>query len=205
MRVLIADDHDLLRETLVAYLEKEDGVETEQAGSFDEVRTCIETRPRYDLILLDFRMPGMTGLSSVADAMNMGEGGQRVALISGEASRDVAEQALNMGAAGFIPKTLGAKSLISAIKFMAMGEQYAPLEFLRADIGGPSNAIAATLTPRERDVLRGVVGGKANKEIARDLGVTEPTVKLHMKTMFRKLGVRNRTQAALLARENQIE
>lgn len=205
MRVLIADDHDLLRETLVAYLEGEDGVETEQAASFDEMRSCVEKSPQFDLILLDFRMPGMTGLSSVADAMRLGGGNQRVALISGEATRDVAKQALNMGAAGFIPKTLGAKSLVSAIKFMAMGEQYAPIEFMRNGDNEPSNPLAASLTPRERDVLRGVKEGKSNKEIARDLGVTEPTVKLHMKTMFRKLDVRNRTQAAMLAREAQIE
>ncbi|SIS94582.1 two component transcriptional regulator, LuxR family [Roseivivax lentus] len=205
MRVLIADDHDLLRDTLVAYLAGEEGVEAEQAASYDEVRTRVTEGPRFDLILLDFRMPGMKGLASLAEAMTLSGGGQRVALMSGEASRAVAEEALGMGAAGFIPKTLGAQSLVRAIKFMAMGEQYAPIDFLTADAPAPGHPLAETLTPRERDVLRGVVAGKSNKEIARDLAISEPTVKLHMKTLFRKLDVRNRTQAALLAREAQID
>ena len=201
MRILLADDHDLLRDTLVAFLEAEEGISVSQAASFDEARRLIECEPDFDLILLDFFMPGMKGLDSLAEAMALGGAGQRVALLSGAATRQVAERALEMGAAGFVPKTLAAKSLVSAIKFMAMGEQFAPLDFMTAEDAALMHPLIASLTARERDVLKGVVAGKANKEIARDLGNTEPTVKLHMKSLFRKLEVKNRTQAAMVARE----
>jgi two-component system nitrate/nitrite response regulator NarL len=125
-----------------------------------------------------------------------------VALISGAASREIAEQALEMGAAGFLPKTLPAKSLVNAVKFMAMGEQYAPIDFMTApEEEAPVNALASKLSERELQVLRGLTEGKSNKEIARDLDLTEPTIKLHMKTLYRKVGASNRTQAALIARD----
>ena len=200
MRILIADDHDLLRDTLVAFLGATEGFEIGTAASYPEACTRIREDERYDLVLLDYKMPGMLGLSTLAEAMEM-EGGQRVALISGEATRDIAEQALDMGAAGFVPKTLPAKSLVNAVRFMAMGEKYAPIDFMTAQDTVEEHPLVKKLTPREMDVLRGLGEGKSNKEIARDLDLTEPTVKLHMKTLYRKLEVANRTQAALAARE----
>ena len=148
-------------------------------------------------------MPGMNGLDSLRQALAL-NGGQRVALISGEATRKIAEQALEVGAAGFVPKTLPAKSLVNAIKFMAMGEQYAPIAFMTADEAGPTGPLAEKLTTREMQVLQGLTEGKSNKEIARDLDLTEPTIKLHMKTLYRKLDVANRTQAAIVARDSGL-
>lgn len=203
MKILIADDHDLLRDTLVVFLSADDSIETETAASFDEACDRIRQDGPYSLILLDFKMPGMNGLDSLRDAIAM-EGGQRVALISGEATREIAEQALEMGAAGFIPKTLPAKSLVNAVKFMAMGEQYAPIEFMTAVEEVEEHPLAKRLTPREMDVLKGLTTGKSNKEIARDLDLTEPTIKLHMKTLYRKLDVNNRTQAAIIARDSGL-
>jgi len=100
-----------------------------------------------------------------------------------------------------VPKTLSAKSMINAVRFMAMGEQYAPVDFMTAVETAPSNPLADKLSARELEVLKGLTEGKSNKEIARDLDITEPTVKLHMKTLFRKVDASNRTQAALIARE----
>lgn len=200
MRILIADDHDLLRDMLVAYLDAEGGIETETAPDFRAACEAIETRGPFDLVLLDYRMPGMQGLDSLREAMALA-GGQRVAIISGEASREFAERVLEAGAAGFVPKTLPAKSLVNAIKFMAMDEQYAPIAFMTAQEDGPRNPLAEKLTRRELQVLKGLTEGKSNKEIARDLDLTEPTVKLHMKTLYRKLDVANRTQAAIVARD----
>ncbi|MDF1801676.1 response regulator transcription factor [Thalassovita sp.] len=200
MRILIADDHELLRDTLVAFLSAEGGLETETAATFDEACALISGSAPFDLVLLDYKMPGMNGIDSLKHAMTL-EGGQRVALISGEASRAIAEQALEAGAAGFVPKTLPAKSLINAIKFMAMGEQYAPIAFMTAEEETQTNPLAEKLTQRELQVLEGLTNGKSNKEIARDLDLTEPTIKLHMKTLYRKLEVANRTQAAIVARD----
>ena len=200
MRILIADDHDLLRDTLVLFLENEGNMETVAVASFDEARERIEKDDAFDLVLLDYNMPGMNGLDGVTQALEMKDG-QRVALISGEATKKIAEQALEAGAAGFVPKSLPAKSFVNAVKFMAMGEQYAPLDFMTAEDETKSNPLAEKLTDRELQVLEGLTQGLSNKEIARNLDIQEPTVKLHMKTLYRKVGAANRTQAALIARE----
>jgi two-component system, NarL family, nitrate/nitrite response regulator NarL len=200
MRVLIADDHDLLRDTLDLWFRQEK-IDVIAASDLPTAMDAVAKSEPFDLILLDYGMPGMNGLDGLKIALTNGKGA-RVALMSGIAPREVAEQALEMGAAGFLPKTLPAKSLVNAVRFMAMGEQYAPIEFMTAasDIS-PVNALAEKLSPRELQVLQGLCEGKANKEIARDLGIQEPTVKLHMKTLYRKIGAHNRTQAAMTAKE----
>jgi two-component system, NarL family, nitrate/nitrite response regulator NarL len=202
MRILIADDHDLLRDTLVLYLEGAGDIQTRAAATLGEACALIETQERFDLILLDLKMPGMNGLAGLQHALAM-KGGQRVALISGEATREIAEKALAIGAAGFVPKTLPAKSLVNAVRFMVMGEQYAPLDFMKAAEAEP-NPLAAKLTQRELQVLQGLTEGKSNKEIGRDLTLHEPTIKLHVKTLYRKIGASNRTQAAMIAREAHL-
>lgn len=203
MRILIADDHDLLRDTLVAFLENEPDMETATAATLDAALDLIEAEDPFDLVLLDFNMPGMNGLAGLDKAKATGDG-QRVALISGVADRDIAEKALAEGAAGFLPKTLPAKSLVNAVRFMAMGEQYAPLDFMTAEAPAPKHELAEKLSRRELQVLEGLTQGKSNKEIARDLDVQEPTVKLHVKTLYRKIGVANRTQAAMVAKETGL-
>ena len=203
MRILIADDHELLRDALGAFMQSEDGIELHTAADFDEACSLLKGEWTYDLVLLDYNMPGMNGLDGISIANEI-NGVHRVALMSGEASRSIAEQALEMGAIGFIPKTLPAKSLVNAIKFMAMGEKYAPLDFMTAEEVEVSHPILDKLTERERRVLYGLTEGKSNKEIARDLELSEPTIKLHVKTLYRKLEVGNRTQAALAARDAGI-
>ncbi|MCX7371235.1 MAG: response regulator transcription factor [Alphaproteobacteria bacterium] len=203
MRVLIADDHDLLRDTLDLWFQRE-GITVSPARDLASALAVIAAEPAFDLILLDYGMPGMDGLAGLARALAAGKGA-RVALISGVAPREVAEQALAQGAAGFLPKTLPARSLVNAVRFMAMGEQYAPIGFMKAGAEAPPpNPLADKLSPREIQVLRHLSAGKANKEIAIALGIQEPTVKLHMKTLYRKIGAHNRTQAALIAKEHGL-
>lgn len=200
MRILLADDHDLLRDTLDLWFRQE-GIEVTQARDLPSALASIAEAAPFDLILLDFGMPGMDGLNGLRAALREARGA-RVALMSGTASRDVAEAALEIGAAGFLPKTLPARSLVNAVRFMAMGEQYAPVDFMTAapDQTSP-NPMAGKLTPRELQVLEKLCEGMANKDIARALDIREPTVKLHMKTLYRKIGAHNRTQAAVLAKE----
>ena len=203
MRVLIADDHDLLRDTLALFFHQEGGIESVAVRDFPQAADKIRKEGPFDLVLLDFGMPGMNGLDGLAQALAMTKG-KPVALMSGIAPRDVAEAALAMGAAGFLPKTLSAKSLANAVRFMAMGEKYAPIDFMTAPEPSAPNPMAKNLTQRELQVLEGLCQGKSNKEIARDLDVMEPTVKLHVKTLYRKIGAANRTQAAMLAKESGL-
>ncbi|MCK0149487.1 response regulator transcription factor [Marivita sp. S6314] len=200
MKVLIADDHELILDTLVAFIETDGGIDVTTAPDFATAEAKIKTDGPFDLVLLDLNMPGMNGLDGLQKAIAM-DNAAHVALITGEASRILAEKALELGAAGFVPKTLPAKSLVNAIKFMAMGEQYLPAGFMTAETAEDKHPLAQKLTERERQVLKGLTEGKSNKEIARDLDLSEPTIKLHVKTLYRKVGASNRTQAALIARE----
>jgi len=204
MKILIADDHDLLCDTLVLFLTGEGNIETFTASNFDGAMALIDAQGPFDLIMLDYNMPGMQGLTGLKTALAH-NGGQRVALMSGIATKSVAEDALVAGAAGFVPKTLAAKSLINAVRFMVMGEQYAPIDFMtQEEEVAPPNPLAEKLSRRELQVLEGLSQGKSNKEIARDLDLQEPTIKLHVKTLYRKIGAANRTQAALMAKEQGL-
>ena len=201
MKILIADDHDLLRDTLVLFVEVEGSIEIVAASDLDEALAIVDAQGPFDLIMLDYNMPGMSGLDGLKRALTY-NGDQKVALMSGIAKRSVAEEALALGAAGFVPKTISAKSLINAVKFMAMGEKYAPIDFMTAeDEAAAPNPLAEKLSRRELQVLEGLSQGKSNKEIARDLDLQEPTIKLHVKTLYRKIGAGNRTQAALIAKD----
>jgi DNA-binding NarL/FixJ family response regulator len=203
MRVLIADDHDLVRDMLAMLLQSIGDIEASTAADLQQACALINSEERYDLIMLDLNMPGMNGLDGLRHAMTM-NGGQRVALLSGTATREIAQEALEMGAAGFVPKTLPAKSMVNAVKFMAMGEQFVPIEFLTAQSAPEAHPLADKLTPRELQMLKGLTEGKSNKEIARDFEISEPTVKLHLKTLYRKLDASNRTQAAMIAHEAKL-
>ncbi|MBE9638999.1 response regulator [Salipiger mangrovisoli] len=196
MRILVADDHDLVRETIAAFLRSEGIDDVETAATLDEAIALVERGISFDLILLDYNMPGMSGLTGL-DRMREVSGGVPVALLSGTATADIAQAAIRSGAAGFIPKTLPSKTIVSAAQVMAAGEIFAPYSFMTQVPDGK----AAELTPREREVLRGLCAGKSNKEIARDLDLQEVTIKLHVKTLSRKLEARNRTHAAMIAKE----
>lgn len=206
MRLLIADDHKLLRDTLGAFLELEKDIQIVTAGNISEAAQLIAGSEMFDLVLLDYDMPGMNelaGLKSILDMPNA----PPVALISGMAPRAVVERAFCLGARGFVHKTMTAKSLLNAIRFMVLGERYVPVDFLTE----PEPAIEAQaavstqlqdrprLTPRESEVLQALCDGMTNKEIARLLNLSEPTIKLHVKTLCRRLGVSNRTQAVMAA------
>lgn len=200
MKVLIADDHALVRDTLRVFMEQEPGFTVSVAADFPGAAELITSEGPFDLVLLDYNMPGMEGLDTLQKAKELNFNNP-VAILSGTASRQVAEDALAAGAAGFLPKNMAAKSLIHAIRFMAAGEQYAPIKFMTEKEESEAHPLTAKLTKRELEVLEGLAKGQSNKEIARDLDLQEVTVKLHVKTLCRKLDARNRTQAAMVAKD----
>ncbi|GAW34962.1 transcriptional regulatory protein ComA [Roseovarius sp. A-2] len=195
-RLLLADDHDLVREMIAEFLRRQGGFSVDVAACLDVALAVEEQAGPFDLVLLDFQMPGMEALSGLEQMQ--AQAGCPVAILSGTAPPDVARRALRAGAAGFLPKTLDPQSLIAAVHHMLAGKVYAPLEFL---LESEPEVNSPRLTPRERAVLVAVSEGKSNKEIARDLDIQEVTVKLHLKTLSRKLGARNRTHAAMIARD----
>ena len=130
MRILVADDHDLVREAIAAFLSDGDMEEVHSVATLQDAVSAAQKKGTYDLVLLDYQMPGMNGLDGL-ERMIKANKGRPVAILSGSASREVAEAALKAGAQGFIPKTLSARSLVSAARFMAAGEVYAPLEFMQ--------------------------------------------------------------------------
>jgi len=199
MRILVADDHTLVRETIAAFLSSEGDSEVSTAGSLTEALEAVKKQGSFDLVLLDYNMPGMDGLLGLQKMITANES-RPVAILSGSAPGMLAEEAIEAGAAGYIPKTLASKSMISAARFMAAGEIFAPLSFMRQRSDNSSDL----LTDRELDVLRGICRGQANKEIARDHDLHEATVKLHAKTLCRKLGAKNRTHAAMIARDRNL-
>lgn len=200
MRILVADDHDLVRETIASFLTGSDGITAvETAATLDAALDIVAGEYVFDLVLLDYNMPGMKGLTGLK-RMKEAVGTVPVSILSGTASPSIAQAAIKAGAMGFVPKTLGSKSMVSAVKFMAMGEVYAPFEFMQQ----AQEKTVGNLTERETAVLQGVCEGKSNKEIARDLDLQEVTIKLHVKTLSRKLEARNRTHAAMIAKERNL-
>jgi DNA-binding NarL/FixJ family response regulator len=200
VKILLADDHELVRDTLAAFLEMADNIEVVTVADLDAACAKISKNGDFDLVLLDYAMPGMNGLEGLRRAIELSKG-KPVAVMSGTAPKSVAQEALDSGAIGFLPKTMGAKSLVNAVHFMVAGEVFVPIKFMTDSDFQEVSPLVKGLSRRELDVLGGLCRGLANKEIARELDLQEVTIKLHVKTLSRKLNAKNRTHAAMIAKE----
>lgn len=202
--ILIADDHDLVRDTIAAYLSRTEDMHVETASTLSDALARLEGDLTIDLTILDYNMPGMDGLDGLTRALAV-RPGMKVALMSGVATPKVAREAMSVGAVGYFPKSLAAESMLNAVRFVLAGEQYFPFGFAEAADESKTLERYCGLSPRETETLRHLCQGRSNKEIARALDLQEVTIKLHVKNILAKMGVRNRTQAALRAREDGFE
>jgi DNA-binding NarL/FixJ family response regulator len=206
IRVVIADDHRVVRVGLEQLLATFDDVEL--VGSADggeaTVELCSSALP--DVLLLDLSMPDLDGIG-VTKRMRTVSPDTRIVVFTSFSDREQIVQALDAGAIGYLLKDAEPEAIHDAIRAAARGESpldpkaAAQLLASRAD-RGPSGTIE--LTARERDVLALVVAGDANKQIARKLGISEKTVKGHLTNLFQRIGVQDRTQAALWAEREGI-
>lgn len=202
MKILIADDHRLVRDAIGAVLKSTGEIEVVTVGTMQEAVAALESDGRFDLILLDYHMPGVGDLAGLRSILARYRD-EKIALFSGTASDFVVNEAFRLGAVGFVPKTLAPESMIHAVRLMAAGERYLPVELMTraTSDGGAGQSVNHLLSERELQALQGLCDGLSNKEIASRCGVQEVTVKLHVKTLCRKLGARNRTHAALIGKE----
>lgn len=200
LRVLVVDDHVLLAETLGHALSVENNFIIDIAKDIPTALLAIEQIERYDVVLLDYDLPGMESLEGMRRIIEANDGG--VALFSGIASWTIVELALKQGAKGFIPKTLPLKVLSHAIRIIADDAVYLPAEYLQKV--NAEDGCAFGLKARERRVLALLCEGLQNKEIGRELGLDEVIVKMDVKSICRKLDVRNRTQAVIAAIKHGI-
>ncbi|MDP1655037.1 MAG: response regulator transcription factor [Hylemonella sp.] len=223
IRILVVDDHTLFRRGLTALLSREPQFEVvgDAADAGEALRRAQELQP--DLILLDNHLPGVRGVDALPSLREAAPGTRVLMLTVSEDEQDLAD-ALKAGAAGYLLKTIEGDALAAAIRRVMSGESVLAQEMtskLVAAFQGASNAVrpaaipasvAATatssllgsLSPREREILRGIARGASNKEIGRELGIAETTVKIHVQHVLRKLDVSSRVQAAVLATENGL-
>lgn len=211
IRVLVVDDHVLFRESLVSMLrESFPQLVPIEAASVAEALSALAFQKDVDLILLDLALPDASDLSAVVRLREAAPEAPLVVL-SGTEDREIVGKALDRGALGFVHKSASSREMIHAMERVIAGDTYVPLAFLATAglnhtdpcAGKPARtadpASAAGLTPRQMEVLKLLYDGLSNKGIARGLGLSEATVKLHVSAILRALQARNRTQAVLAA------
>lgn len=213
MVVLIADDHALFRYGISLALEElYDDVKILQAANAEEAKRIAHETPNLDLILLDLMMPGLNGINDLKGYVESLPKGIPVVIVSGSRQRSTIRAAIESGARGYILKSSNGEILKHVLPLVLSGELYVPAQAVASedtgpegsegmpfDDGGDFNPDFKSLTPRETQVLKLLTLGYSNKEIARALGMLEGTVKVHVKSIMKKLGVNNRTQAAIAA------
>jgi DNA-binding NarL/FixJ family response regulator len=213
IRVVVADDQEVVRSGFAALLETQDDLEVVgTAGDGAEaVDLCRERRP--DVVLMDVRMPAMDGLEAARRVVGESDHGTRVLMLTTFDLDEYVYEALAAGASGFLLKDATAEALFEAVRVVARGDALLAPSVTRRLIGEFARLNPAVplrpdrlreLTPRETEVLRLVADGLSNAEIAERLVVSEETVKTHVSRVLQKLGLRDRAQAVVVAYESGL-
>jgi DNA-binding NarL/FixJ family response regulator len=204
IKVLIVDDHPLVRSGLTSLLGGAEGIEVVGAAADGEeaVAQVIEMHP--DVVLMDISMPGISGMEAARRVL-AAVPETRVVMLTSFSQRDVVVESFDAGAVGYLLKDAEPAELISGIRAAARGDSPLSPRAAKELIGERvQRRPLDELTQRERDVLTLVGKGLANKQIAWRLGISEKTVKAHLGSVFDRLGVQDRTQAALWAQKHGL-
>ncbi len=210
-RILLVDDHPMMRRGVRDLLELEDDLEVvaEAGNGEDAIKLAQQTEP--DLILMDLNMPGIDGLETTRRMRDVHIDARIVMFTVSDEQSHVLE-ALRNGADGYLLKDMDAEQLIEQIRMAATGRMALSPELtqvlaeaIRVRAKPTGQVPFSSLTKREKEVLRQIAKGQSNKMIARKLGITEGTVKVHVKNLLYKLGLRSRVEAAVWVLENEAK
>jgi DNA-binding NarL/FixJ family response regulator len=195
LKILVVDDHPLIRTGLRELLRgMEERVDVMEASSATAALELLDRGLDADLLLLDINLPDMSGLE-LLERLGERHADLPVVVLSGDKDRAVMHAAFARGAAGFVHKTSLAELIVPALRLVLAGGIYQPPEMLQPEPAARGPGI----TPRQHEVLRRMLAGLSNKDIARELALSEATVKAHTTAILRALGVRSRTQAVIVA------
>jgi DNA-binding NarL/FixJ family response regulator len=204
IRVVIADDHAVVRHGLAQLLATFAGVELVGEASDGEAAVTLCARERPDVVLMDLEMPGVDGIAAT-ERIKAHQPEIAVVVLTSFSDRERILQAIDAGAAGYLLKDVEPEELARAVESAARGESPLDPRAAHTILGARRAAApAAELSDREREVLLLVAEGLSNKLIARRLDISEKTVKAHLTSVFRQIGVTDRTQAALWAERNGL-
>lgn len=201
MNILLVDDHALFREGFKLMLDRlwEPPPTVAEAGTAEAGLAAVAER-RFDLIFLDLGLPGLEGLDGLR-AFRQASPTTTLVVLSAVEGAEMVRQALLYGAQGYIPKSSGANAMQEAVRQILDGRIYTPPSVAPA-AGG--TRLEDMLTSRQTEVLLEMCGGRSNREIADQLGMSENTVRVHVSAIFRLLGVRSRTEAVLVAKRKGL-
>jgi DNA-binding NarL/FixJ family response regulator len=202
IKVLIADDHEIILDIARLYLDEQPDILVSTSTSLPTAILAYQSQGPFDVVLLDYNMPGMSGLDGLHQMIGIASG-RPVAIITGDPNRSLMNDVLEAGAAGIVSKSMTVKSLANAIRFIYSGESYMPLHLMKEEpkkYGGCSGPLSV----REMTVLEFLGKGKKNKQIAASLSLSEGTVKMHVMSICKKLQATNRTHAVINARDTGL-
>lgn len=198
-RLLVADDHAMFSDALSYLLRAQDpAIEVVPVNSIAEVEKALQANADFDLLLLDYAMPKLDGLRGLI-AIKEHWPSLRVAMISGVEDVRLVRNALDAGAAGWLPKSMSGETLLHALRLMARGERFVPIDLLV----GLAEPPASIFTRREQEVAALLIEGLSDKEIAAKLMLEPGTVKVHVKNILRKSGSPNRRKFAAAHRSRE--
>ncbi|WOJ97981.1 response regulator transcription factor [Congregibacter brevis] len=205
MKILVVDDHALFREGLCHLLK---GLETSvriiEAQDAASAFAALDAHQDLDLMLLDLNMPGADGFSILATA-SKNHPTVPIAVLSASVDQADVDRVMQTSAMGYIHKNTSTKVMLGAVRLILDGGVYTPPSSSVDEGVTAKQHTPDTLTPRQSEVLSKVAAGASNKQIAATLDITEATAKMHLSSIFKALGVKNRTQAALVAKKMNLD